>query len=278
MAVPQEILQLICEYVGRSDLKSVRLACKELNDAAEISLFRHIYLRRNMDSFCRLRMIVCTPHLAKIVKGIAYSGKMLHCYLEDPNFDEWYREHLGDGLYTRGGKYRDLVKDSLTMETVHRLYSKYCGHLHSQRLMERYGIEEGDLDYVFRKLPHLEEICFGPRASEPPFTAKEITLEHFSSLGREMLVEPGHSDGGRYHVGQFTAMMKAAGKNEKRLKVIKVLHQEWEVFEQHSEVLDTMIANMRHCEHFRVIVASGIRVDGEVQVGLMIHKKHHIFR
>ena len=124
MIVPQEILQSICKYADRSELKIVRLVCKEFNDAAEISLFRHIYLRRNMDSFCRLRMIASTPHLAKLVKSLAYSGKMLQCSAEDPDFDTWCRRHLGHGLRALYKEDIDLLIRALTMNDLHRYYWK----------------------------------------------------------------------------------------------------------------------------------------------------------
>lgn len=262
---------MMCKYVDRSDLKSARLAFRELNDAAEISLFRRIYLRRNMDSFCRLRMISSTPHLAKLVKGIAYSGKMLRWENEDPDFDRWCFGYLGEGLRVLYKEDRVLLRKTLTMDDLHRLYSKWCGHLHSQRLMQRFGIEDNDLDDAFRKLPQLEKICFGPRASDLPY-GEPITPELFSSLGREMLIEPDHFDGLNYHVGQFTAMMTAAHKNKKRLKAIRALDLGWKAFEQCPEVLAMMTANMRHCEHFTVKVSgTETRVDGEVQIASMVN-------
>ncbi|CAF9914048.1 MAG: hypothetical protein ALECFALPRED_009218 [Alectoria fallacina] len=140
-----------------------------------------------------------------------------------------------------------------------------------QRLLQRFNIEEDELDNAFRKLPQLEEICFGPGFRYLPHTVKPITPELFSPLGREMLVEPGHYDGLNYHVGQFTAMMAAAHKTKKRLKVIRALDLPWKAFEQHLEVLAMMTADMRYCEHFAVKVSGTEALKGaEVQISSMI--------
>lgn len=138
--------------------------------------------------------------------------------------------------------------------------------------MQRFDIEQDYLDVAFRKLPQLEETCFGSSTHYIPDTVNPIIPELFSPLGREMLIEPVHFDGLNYHVGQFTAMMTAAHKNQKILKVIRALHLGWKAFEQCPEVLAMMTANMRHCKHFTVKV-SGIekRFYGEVHIASMIH-------
>lgn len=85
---------MIPKYLDRPDLKNARLTSKQLNDAAEMTLFRYIYLRRNMDSFCGLRMLVFTPHLARLVKGIVHSSRMLQdsCSV---NSEEWREMYFG---------------------------------------------------------------------------------------------------------------------------------------------------------------------------------------
>ena len=230
MPVPQEILQLICKDLDRSDLKNVRLAHKDLNDAAEIPLFRYIYLRRNMDSFCRLRMIASTPHLAKLVKGIIYSEQLIQGSNEYVDFDTWRRDHFGQGF----GAFREGLSDSLaksyTTADLHRYYSSWCAHLHSQRLMQKFDIEGKDLEEAFSKLHQLDEIYFGS-FKELPGRFRWITREHFCSLGREMMVEPDHYSGVEYHIRQFTSMMAASYKNKKKLKVIEARYLRWKTFQ-----------------------------------------------
>ena len=269
MYVPQEILQLICKHLERSDLKIFRLANKLLSDAANISLFRYIYLRRNMDSFCRLRMIASTPHLAKLVKGITYSGKMLDSVDEYTDFFHWRYKHFTQGCISQA---LDRLRMSYPTADLHRYYSKWCGHLHSQRLMQRFDIEEKELDDAFSKLSQLEEICFGPASGYLADRGEPFAREPTSSLGREMLVEPQHCNGLQYHEGQFTAMMAAAYKNKNRLKVIRALDVPRRTFQQHPEASNMMNTNMIHCERFSLKLDYPLdRVWGEIQVVSMLN-------
>lgn len=276
MAIPQEILQMICKSMDRSDLKNARLVCKELNNAAEIPLFHHIYLRRNMDSFCRLRMIVSTPYLAKLVKGIVYSGQMVPGSDEHMDIDTWRHSLFGQSLDSCLEEASRELLESCTRDDIDRYYSNWCAHLHSQRLMQRYDIEGRDLEYAFSKLPQLEEICFGSDDGDQRFI--ELTEpEQFCSLGREMFVEPDLFSGSDYHIGQFTAMMAAAHRNKKNLKVIKALDLNWEAFQQDHEVLAMMTANMRLCEHFAFIAYGPFeRNDRELQIDSLFRNAPHL--
>ena len=264
---------MICKNLDRSDLKNARLACKGLNDAAEIPLYRHIYLRRNMDSFCRLRMIASTPHLAKLVKGIIYSGSLVRAPKEHVDFDTWRREHFGQCFGFYGAKVPESFTKSCTTADMPRYYARWCAHLHSQRLMQKFDLEEKDLEDAFCKLPQLEEIYFGAFKADlkwPP-SFRSRTPEHFSSLGRELMVDPDYESGVEYHARQFTSMMAAAYKNKKKLKVIEVRHLSWKIFQQQDDVLAMIITNMRYCEHFTWILTNWREnVNGDIQIGLMM--------
>ena len=277
LPVPQEILRLICKNLDRSDLRNARLACKGLNDAAEIPLFRYIYLKRNMDSFCRLRMIASTPHLAKLTKGIIYSERLVRGpneHVEHVDFDTWRRDHFGQIHGFPCAEVSDNIAKSCTTADLYRYYSIWCAHLHSQRLMQKFDIEEKDLEDAFSKLPQLEEIHFGPLFDsfrKVPGSPRLIRAKHFSSLGREMMVEPDFTSGFEYHVQQFTSMMTAAYKAKKKLKVIKARYLRWKIFQQQQEVLAMMIANMKYCEHFRwTPTRCKENVNGELQIGSML--------
>lgn len=267
---------MICWNMDRSDLKNARLACKELNNAAEIPLFRHIYLRRNMDSFCRLRMIASTPCLAKRVKAIVYSGQKVQGPDECVDYDTWRREYFGKGFEPCLKVGSKALLKTCTGADMHRYYWNWCAHLHSQRLIQTYDIECRDLEYAFSKLPQLEEICFGSDKDGLRIFGP-TKREHFCSLGREMMVEPDQFSGSKHHVGQFMAMMAAAHRNKKKLKVIKAMDLKFEAFQQDQEVLAMMIANMRHCEHFAFMAWSPLkRNGGELQIGSMIRDAPHL--
>ena len=261
---------MTCKNLDRPDLRNARLAFKELNDAAEIPLFRHIYLRRNMDSFCRLRMIASTPHLAKCVKGIVYSEQMVQGPDEPVDFHTWLSDYFGRGFGLLWQHGPDQLKKSYTTVELEIYYSKWCGHLHSQRLMQRFDIEGKDLEDAFSKLPLLDDICFGSVMAYRDCLGPK-TREDFGSLGREMLVEPDRFSGIKYHTGQFTAMMAAAYKTKRSLKVIKAHHLPWGAFQQHPEVLAMMTATMSHCEHLTLLATNGPeKTNGDAQVGSMI--------
>ena len=274
--VPQEILQLICKNLDRSDLKNARLACRGLNNAAEISLFRYIYLRRNMDSFCRLRMIASTSHLAKVVKSITYNSHLVPGPDEHVDFDTWRRNHFGQGFGRVSPWVSDNITKSCTTADLHRYYARWCAHLHSQRLMQKFDIEEKDLDDAFSKLPQLEEIHWGSffcAEKQQPNGFDLLTPEHFCSLGRELMVDPDHESGVEYHVRQFTSMMAAAFKNKKKLKVIEARILRWKMFQQQDEILAMMNTNMTYCEEF--IWAPGNNdwkenMIGHLQIGSMM--------
>ena len=269
---------MICKNLARSDLKNARLACKEFSDAAEITLFSHIYLRRNMDSFCRLRMIASTPYLAKLVRSIFYSLQMLPDWDELTNFDTWRRSHFSKGLRPFRFNVADQLLKSCPTADLHRYYSNWCGQLHSQKLMQRFDIEGRDLDDALGKLPRLDEICVGSY-DEHPNPSEPVTSELFSSLGREVMVEPNHHSGVDYHVGQFTAMMAAVHKNKKNLKVIKARRLRWKTFLQHHGVLAMMIENMRQCKDFAVEVWDVDEIeDGDLQLRSIIHSAPHLRR
>ena len=272
MPVPQEILQLVCKYLNQSDLKNVRLARKEFNDAAEVWLFRYIYLRRNMDSFVRLRMVASSPHLAKLVKGLFYSSQLLQAPEEPVDFDTWRRRYLGKGFISVNVS--DYLSKNCTTTDLHRCYSRWCAYLDSQRLMQRYDIEEKGLEDALSKLSQLEEIYFGPLFSadeELPGSLRRITREPICSLGRELKVQPNHGSGINYHVRQFTSIMVAACKSNRELKVIEARNLRWNIFQQQDEVLAMMNTNMRYCEHFKWRPTKWMENEnGDLQLGSMM--------
>lgn len=269
--VAQEVLQLICRPLSRLDLKSMRLVSREINNAAEVFLFRQIFLRRNMDSFCKLRMITSRPHLAKLVKALAYSGMTLRHEDDGTDFDTWFQERIRSSSsgYQKSEDI-EIFREQFTLNELHQCYEQFCRYYHSEELMQLFDIEDEDLIAAFGKLPHIEEISFG---HDYIFqcVASPLTLDSYSSVGREMLVDPTHVGGRDYHVGQFTALLMAAHKNRKRIKVIEGLGLQWEALQQSDEISTMMIASMKHCEHFALEMSSSDdKRKGEAQVASML--------
>lgn len=61
LPMPPEIFHMICANLDQPDQKSFRLVCKSFSYAAEITLFRQVLLKRNVESFMKLRMIAAHP-------------------------------------------------------------------------------------------------------------------------------------------------------------------------------------------------------------------------
>ena len=141
--------------------------------------------------------------------------------------------------------------------------------------MQRFDIEEKDLEDAYSKLPKLEEIYFGAR--ERYLNGPKPTTEHRRPLGRDMWVEPNNIGSIQYHVGQLTAMMAAATKTNKNLKVIKAFGLPIEAFEQDHEVSAMMNESMRHCKHFKVTACQRERrKNSELQIDMMLRHAPHL--
>lgn len=80
--------------------------------------------------------------------------------------------------------------------------------------MQRLDIETEDLFSAFSKDPQVEAISFGPDDS-PLHRVVTIILYSNSSVGRETLLDPDHLARYNYRMGQFTALLTAARKNER---------------------------------------------------------------
>lgn len=121
---------MICKYLDRPDLKNARqrLTSKQLNDGAEMTLFRYIYLRRNMDSFGGLRMLVSVPCLARLVKGIVYSSRMLQdsCSV---NSEEWREMYFDQGFFSPIPQEVSVLSKACSMADLHLYYWNRCGEV-----------------------------------------------------------------------------------------------------------------------------------------------------
>lgn len=102
LSLPKETIDTVCDTMCQDDLRNLRLSCKHPSPSAERALYRHIYLKRNTESFARLRLIADDPRLSRLVQFIDYSsltliGKPLDhdCPLE---YQEWKRSGIGRGF------------------------------------------------------------------------------------------------------------------------------------------------------------------------------------
>lgn len=92
-----------------------------------------------------------------------------------------------------------------------------------------------------------------------------------------MWVETNNNGGIQYHVEQLTAIMAAATKPNKSLKVIKAFGLPIEAFEQDHEISAMMNERMRHCKRFKVTAHQRQRrKNSELQIGTMLRHASHL--
>jgi len=222
---PVEIQQQICETIPRTDLKSLRLVSQDINLVAERKLYREIFLKRNTESFCKLRLIATHPLLSKHVQALWYDGRMVQ---RNPGggscFDGWYC-FIGDGFTASGESLtRDTIdkfKKSLTEEQLSFHYSKYCEQICSEDRVDKDNIEEIDLTKLFRSCPHLQRIAFYCDPELFGGIQEEVRFEDLSSIGRCTLVEPTPDGGYERNHRQFGALLVAAQRAGIELKEIR---------------------------------------------------------
>ena len=99
--VPPQLLQQICTNLDRPDLKRYR---KNFSYAADIFLFRQILLKRNVESFMKLRLIAGHPRISKLVKALCYSGMMLSNASLCKDYETWANTFIGQGFVRLGFK------------------------------------------------------------------------------------------------------------------------------------------------------------------------------
>ena len=158
--MPPELLQQICTNLDRPDLKRFRLVSKNFSFAAEIFLFRQILLKRNVESFMKLRLVAGHPRISKLVNALCYSGMMLSNASLCKDFETWANTFIGQGF---GRLHQMRVRDfskTLTFEELQVHYRSFCALHHSEQLMQNYNIETQDLTSAFAKLPQFQQVCF----------------------------------------------------------------------------------------------------------------------
>lgn len=141
---------MIFRSLARPELKSVSLVSKEFDNAAKVFLFRQILPRRNMDSFCKVRLIRSKPHLAKFVKALAYSGKTLWHGDGEADYGRWYQERIGQGqMASQPCDEIERRMESVTTDELHHTIRDSVGTITARRM----------------KLSRIVDISFGPNDS-----------------------------------------------------------------------------------------------------------------
>lgn len=79
---PQEILEYICSYLSREDLRNVAQCTKLLRSSAQQALFRTIYLKLNLTSLENLTTISEHEVLRTYIRRIKYDSRYIYDVLD----------------------------------------------------------------------------------------------------------------------------------------------------------------------------------------------------
>ena len=95
-------------------------------------------------------MLVSTPHLARLVKGIVYSTRIFPDLFSGihMDFERWCGYFHSFSPSHKEAPYL-LLSRGRSMADLHRYYWNRCGQVHIQRLVQEFDIEEKDLEDAF---------------------------------------------------------------------------------------------------------------------------------
>ncbi|KAI9055329.1 hypothetical protein LZ554_000288 [Drepanopeziza brunnea f. sp. 'monogermtubi'] len=92
--LPSELLNVICGYIPRSELKSLRLMCLKLNQSASRSLYRQVFVRTSYHNYLKLEKIAKHPVLSTYIRVISYDPCMLINRAKRPSLEHCIQSHL----------------------------------------------------------------------------------------------------------------------------------------------------------------------------------------
>ena len=246
IAIPVELLHQICQNLSQRDLKSCRLVCRYFRFTAEKLLFSHILLRRNVESFTRLRLIADHPEIRNHVQSLCYDPRLFPNSPIWEDFEKWNSAVNGHGHFTIS--FIQEYADKAERQKLQAHYQRYCALVHSDVPMKNYDVETQDLVNGFARLPHLKEVCFIFTEEDRPSRFRRL-----SSITQETLIwpDPVH---GWLHGKKFAALLEAAHAVQISLKSIKAYGVPWSVFQQSVEVSSRIASATKACEHLAIDV------------------------
>ena len=225
----------------------------------------------------KLRLIADHPRISPLVKAVCYSGKMFHNAHLYEDIDQWSEYSIGQGFAPR---YRSAIRRysrALTPLELQMHYQKFCAHHYSEELVRKYEIETQDLTSIIAKLPQLDEVCFARGENHIQPNDDSVSLDQFSSVAQETLVEPEWLGGFEFHAGQFTALLKAAHTLQRPLHTIKAFRVPWCTFQQSKKVSDMMTSATKACQHLQVELVSGPdQENGRANLARMISSSPYL--
>lgn len=162
--LPPEVMDLVCEYLPRPDLRALRTAFKSAQLSAELILFRTIYLQFNRASFERLQKIADHPRLRKFVRFLDYDGRQVRPDSVGKGVGKWVELNAGQGIGLHGEQKKKFLAQ-FAAEDLQRFYASYLLYVSGQEFLLRNGNSKRLLSNTIPKLPGLQGVRYSAPSS-----------------------------------------------------------------------------------------------------------------
>ncbi len=162
-----ELLLEVFGLLPGSDLKTIRLVCKELEPLASPSLYRRVHLAPNYEALRRFESVHQHPVIRDYVKEVVYDAAHYEEWLADPygeysqvQSDALGPEHYDNLRFTEpdeGKKYGECYYEKINNQG--RLFSMTLDTLVSEgrKVYQRYFREQEDILQLGRISSHLKQ-------------------------------------------------------------------------------------------------------------------------
>jgi hypothetical protein len=193
--LPAEVIDIICQYLARPDLRVLRIASKHTQPSAERVLFRTIYLHFNLKSFKRLESIIEHSRLREYVRVLDYDGRQVGDESVGGDAGVWKQRNAGQGMGFLSED-RQRFASRFNRQRRREFYVAYLEYISGQQFLLDDDNSKRLLASAILKIPGLQSIRYSAACSAPSYLAPFAwngTLprwEDLSPIAQEILEEP----------------------------------------------------------------------------------------
>ncbi|KFG77581.1 hypothetical protein MANI_016413 [Metarhizium anisopliae] len=212
--LPFEVLEMMCAFLPRADLKALRLVSRAFDGPSLSTLFRTVYLKVHLGSFEKLLDISRSEKLNKHVRYISYDCRVLDASRVSPDFAHWVAETACKGLCNR--YHVASFVQQFTQEELDGFYQNYRQFQSDQQHMLKDDNENRMLRDALQNLPRLlgvESRMPDPRemSTVRPPSERAWSQNSLSTVAQKILVEPPRLEGGELEATRhFWALLQSA--------------------------------------------------------------------
>lgn len=184
-----ELLTNICSHLSVRNLKSFRLVSTQFECAAQIELFKNVFLYPTRSSFERLLKLANHTTISKHVRVIHYDCRVF----DDPNghvleYPEWLAYNAGRGLGLGSKAIRNLL-NQIPQDQLEKCYQNYCLWLIGEEEL-RNGNAMGMLEDALKKFEGLSGIRISQAFPACQRSPRAPSLSSLGPMARKILAEP----------------------------------------------------------------------------------------